>query len=281
MDGTRSYPSAPSQPSRQAAHRRPPSRPSQRQGDQQPQQSQQSQRGFVDRWDGGRQLADRLEHLGLERPLVLGLPRGGVPVGAVVADRLQAPLDVFVARKIGAPTNPELGVGSIAEGTNEVLVTEFAHQWVPTLDEMDALVLREQAELRRRVDLYRRGRPPLPVLGRDVVVVDDGLATGVTAEAALLSVRRWEPRRLILAVPVASLDTRQRLGPVADDIVCVLITDDLRAVGAWYDDFDPTTDDDVVDILRRFHPPRVEGMGDPAPAPAPASAPEPTPGRPG
>ncbi len=212
---------------------------------------------------------------------MLGLPRGGVPVGAVVADRLQAPLDVFVARKIGAPTNPELGVGSIAEGTNEVLVTEFAHQWVPTLDEMDALVLREQAELRRRVDLYRRGRPPLPVLGRDVVVVDDGLATGVTAEAALLSVRRWEPRRLILAVPVASLDTRQRLGPVADDIVCVLITDDLRAVGAWYDDFDPTTDDDVVDILRRFHPPRVEGMGDPAPAPAPASAPEPTPGRPG
>jgi putative phosphoribosyl transferase len=224
----------------------------------------------VDRWDGGRQLADRLEPLGLERPLVLGLPRGGVPVGAVVADRLGAPLDVFVARKIGAPANPELGVGSIAEGTNEVLVTEFAHEWVPTRDEMDALVVREQAELQRRVDLYRRGRPPLPVLGRDVVIVDDGLATGVTAEAALLSVRRWEPRRLILAVPVASLDTRERLGPVADDIVCVLATESLGAVGAWYDDFSPTTDADVVDILRRYHPSLVEGTGDPASEPAPS-----------
>jgi putative phosphoribosyl transferase len=203
----------------------------------------------------------------LERPLVLGLPRGGVPVGAEVADRLRAPLDVFVARKIGAPTNPELGVGSIAEGTNEVLVTEFAPQWVPTRDDMDALVVREQAELRRRVDLYRRGRPPLPVLGYDVVIVDDGLATGVTAEAALLSVRRWAPRRLILAVPVASADTCERLRPVADDIVCVLAPDDLGTVGAWYDDFSPTTDDAVVDILRRFHPPLVEPAGPPASGP--------------
>lgn len=201
-------------------------------------------------------------------------------MGAEVADRLQAPLDVFVSRKIGAPGNIELGVGSIAEGTNEVLVTEFAHEWVPTLDDMDALVLREQAELKRRVDLYRRGRPPLPVLGYDVVIVDDGLATGVTAEAALLSVRRWNPRRLVLAVPVASLDTRQRLAPVADDIICVLATDNLGAVGAWYDDFDATTDTDVVDILRRYHPPLAGSaaepagpVGDPAPVPTPSPSP--------
>jgi putative phosphoribosyl transferase len=143
---------------------------------------------------------------------------------------------------------------------------------------MDALVVREQAELRRRVDLYRRGRPPLPVLGRDVLIVDDGLATGVTAEAALLSVRRWEPRRLILAVPVASLDTRERLGPVADDIVCVLATEDLGAVGAWYDDFSPTTDDDVVETLRRYHPPLAEGVAGPAPEDPPALRGAATPG---
>jgi putative phosphoribosyl transferase len=206
--------------------------------------------GFRDRADAGAQLADHLPG-DLKDPLVLALPRGGVPVARQVADRLGAPLDVLVARKIGAPGQPELGIGAIAEGGAAVVHRDSLR--VLRLSDLDfqRLVVREQVELARRVERYRGGRPLPDVRERDVVLVDDGLATGVTAEAALQSLRSREPRRLILAVPVATPDTARRLVPPADEVVCVLSTRNLVAVGFWYHDFTQTTDAEVLELLRR------------------------------
>jgi len=218
-------------------------------------------RRFRDRREAGRVLADRLDPERLVRPVVLALPRGGVPVADEVARRLDAPLDVFVARKLGAPGHEELGIGAIAEGSDHVVITDLAHELYVGPAVLDQLIRREADELWRRVWQYRAGRPPLPghgVTGRDVVLVDDGLATGVTAEAALRSLRQARPRRLVLAVPICAADTRRRLEGtgLADAVVCAVSSDNLVAVGAWYDDFAPTSDDEVVEILAaaRAHP---------------------------
>jgi putative phosphoribosyl transferase len=213
-------------------------------------------RRFRDRPEAGRILADRLAGRRLERPVVLALPRGGVPVGVEVAERLGAPFDVFVARKIGAPGQPELGIGAVAEGSDEVVLTDLARQLHLDPGSLPVLERREAEELRRRVQHYRGGRPPLPgsgVTGNDVILVDDGLATGVTAEAALLSLRRRRPRRLILAVPVGATETERRLvaSGLVDEVVCEVSSDRMVAVGAWYDDFSQTTDDEVLEILDR------------------------------
>jgi predicted phosphoribosyltransferase len=161
---------------------------------------------------------------------------------------------VFVARKIGAPGHEELGIGAIAEGSDEVVLSDLAHELHLTPGVLDLMVRREAAELRRRVLRYRGTRPPLPVTGNDVVLVDDGLATGVTAEAALRSLRRWGPRRLVLAVPICARDTEHRLGDVADAVVCAVSSDRMAAVGAWYDDFSQTSDEEVLDVLARWGP---------------------------
>jgi putative phosphoribosyl transferase len=206
-------------------------------------------RRFRDRAEAGRQLADHLP-TDLENPLVLALPRGGVPVAKQVADRLGAPLEVVVARKIGAPGQEELGIGAVAEG-GSVVGSDLVRMLRLTPDDFDRLAARARQELDRRVERYRGTRPLPDIAGRDVVLVDDGLATGVTAEAALLALRAADPRRLVLAVPVASPDTARRLVPPADDVVCVLSPRDLVAVGAWYDDFTQTTDDEVLELLDR------------------------------
>jgi putative phosphoribosyl transferase len=203
---------------------------------------------FRDRAEAGAQLADHLPD-GLRDPIVLALPRGGVPVARVVADRLEAPLDVLVARKIGAPSQPELGIGAIAEGGAAVVARDMLRSLRLSEADFRQLVEREQAELRRRVERYRGGRALPSVLGRDVVLVDDGLATGVTAESALQALRSLNPRRLVLAVPVCSPDTARRLVPPADEVVCVVSTRHLTAVGAWYHDFTQTTDDEVLELL--------------------------------
>jgi putative phosphoribosyl transferase len=204
---------------------------------------------FRDRRDAGRQLADRLVALGLEDPVVLGLPRGGVPVAIEVARRLDAQVEVFVARKIGAPAQPELGIGAVAEGSDEAVTTEIApHIGVDQagLEEL-AVVVRD--EIRRRVAAYRGDRALPELAGRDVVLVDDGLATGVTAHAALNALRKHQPRRLVVAVPTSPPESASRLARYADEVVWVIAPEPFFAVGEWYEDFRQVTDQEVIAML--------------------------------
>lgn len=231
---------------------------------------------FADRRDAGRRLAGRLAEVRLGAPVVLALPRGGAPVAAEVARALGAPLEVFVARKLGAPGRQEFGIGAIAEGADgegrnggegaELVLTDAVDQLQLSDDEVDRLVRAEQAELTRRVARYRAERPLPRIAGADVVLVDDGLATGVTAEAALRSLRRRGPRRLVLAVPVCARQAARRLAAVADTVVCVCAPEPFWAVGTWYDDFSQTGDDEVVailaDLATRAGPTRPAGPAD-------------------
>lgn len=206
---------------------------------------------FRDRVDAGLALARAVEALALPDPIVLGLPRGGVPVAFEVAAHLDAPLDVFVTRKVGAPRQPEYAVGAIAEG-GTLLADDHALRAL-RIDDLAfrALVHRELDELSRRVRHYRGQRPPPAVAGREVVLVDDGLATGLTAEAALLTLRALGPARLVLAVPVGAPASRARLADACDEVVCVLSPSEFRSVGEWYDQFEQTTDAEVLDLLAR------------------------------
>ncbi|WP_030612390.1 phosphoribosyltransferase [Streptomyces sclerotialus] len=218
---------------------------------------------FTDRRDAGRQLALRVrEHLAAARPhlqgghppdgpLVLALPRGGVPVAAEVARDLGAPLDIFVARKIGAPGRRELGIGALA-GEDPPLFDRRALDFLGlTEEELAADVARERTELHRREHLYRGGRPPPELAGRTVVLVDDGLATGMTARAALRNLRRHGPAAVVLAVPVASPTTAAALAEEADEVLCLSKPPDFRAVGEWYEDFTQVSDEDVIKTLQR------------------------------
>ena len=209
---------------------------------------------FRDRHHAGRLLAERLiqvvDPATLADPLVLGLPRGGVPVAFEVARALDAPLDVFVARKLGSPRQPELGIGAVAEGGTRVLDDATVRALGVTPEDLERITVREQAELERRVARYR-GRPLPPLTGRDVIVVDDGLATGVTASAALAALRATDAARVVLAVPVAAADTAEQLRATGVVVVSVIEPDDLRAVGRWYDHFEQTSDDEVLDLLGR------------------------------
>jgi predicted phosphoribosyltransferase len=207
-------------------------------------------RRFADRPDAGRRLAKRLEPLTGEAPVVVALPRGGVPVGREVAAALGAPLEVLVVRKLGAPHNPEYGIGAIAEGGTRVIDSEAIA--VLGVDErvVDSIVEREAAELCRRIAAYRGDRPPLSLRGRTAIVVDDGVATGVTVTAALRAVRSQKPRRTILAVPVCAPESALRLGEEADEVVCLRTPALLYGVGQWYRDFSQVSDEEVVVALR-------------------------------
>ncbi|MFI8191847.1 phosphoribosyltransferase [Streptomyces sp. NPDC085946] len=212
---------------------------------------------FRDRRQAGRQLAERLlarqREGALPDPVVLALPRGGVAVAEEVARLLDAPLDVLVVRKIGAPFQEELGVGAMA-GDGEPLFDEDALRRLRlSKTELGPVVERERAELRRRERIYRQGRPAPELRGRTVIVVDDGLATGSTARAALRSVRRQDPARLVLAAPVASPEAADLMSAEADEVHCLARPAAFLAVGLWYDDFDQLTDEDVLSALRGRH----------------------------
>lgn len=206
---------------------------------------------FDDRRDAGVQLAALLEQHRGDDPVVIGLTRGGVPVAAIVASSVGAPLDVLVVRKLGAPIQPELGLGAIAEGGGRWIDRRIVALTGTTRTELDAVEQQERALMEARVARYRKARPRIPLADRTVIVVDDGIATGGTMRAALESVRRERPRHVVLAVPVGATSTLDAMRSAADEVVCVEPREDLFAIGAWYRDFSQVDDDEVVAILER------------------------------
>ena len=211
---------------------------------------------FASRDEAGRELARHLLKMRDQAPVVLALPRGGVPVAARVAEALNAPLDLMLVRKIGVPGHRELAVGAIAGAEGQTMVTNPAVAAMEGLNErdIDQLADAERAELRRRQALYLNGRAPVALGGRTVILVDDGIATGATAKAALLAIRKAAPKRIVLAVPVASDDAVADLRPFADDIICLEIPQMFYAVGAHYRDFPQIDDTEVIETLASLSP---------------------------
>lgn len=206
---------------------------------------------FEDRADAGRQLASRLSYLFGRDVVVLGLPRGGVPVAFRIAELLRAPLDVIVVRKLGVPTQPELAMGAIGEGGVRVLNPDVIRHARVDTEEMTKVEVAERAALARRAHQLRGERPAVGLTGRTAIIVDDGIATGATARAACKVARARGAGRVILAVPVAAADVVVELSRDADDVVCVRAPDVVSSVGQWYQDFSPTADDEVRDLLLR------------------------------
>jgi predicted phosphoribosyltransferase len=224
----------------------------------------QSGQAFRDRADAGRELALALLHLKDENPIVLALPRGGVPVAFEVAKALEAPLDVVLVRKIGAPGQPELGLGAVVDGTSPLVVLneELVRLVQPGQTYLDAEEKRQLAEIERRRALYRPGRAPISIAGRTVIVVDDGIATGGTMKAVMQALKSAKPAHLVFAVPVAPADSLEELSQSADEIVCLMSPEPFYSVGSHYRDFTQTTDEEVMDLLARAakensSPPRV------------------------
>jgi putative phosphoribosyl transferase len=224
---------------------------------------------FEDREDAGRRLTGLLERYANERPVVFALPRGGVPVGAEVSRSLGAPLEVIVSRKLGAPGQPEFGIGAVAPGGVRILNERVVRALGIPEDYLDWVSKRESEEADRRLRLFRGDRPYPDLKERTAILVDDGLATGVTARAALLALRRLNPRRLVLAVPVCAPQTAKLMRAEADDLICLLMPDDLEAVGLWYRNFEQVPDEEVVRLLKEAQGPAradsaEEGTGGPA-----------------
>ena len=206
---------------------------------------------FQDRSDAGRRLADALEeYAGRTDVVVLGLPRGGVPVAREVAHRLHAPLDVLLVRKLGVPGHRELAMGAIAAGDVRVLNRDVIDEFGVTPAAIDAVTSAQRAELARRAQRYRDGRARVDLRGKTVILVDDGLATGATMRAAIHGVRAHDPARLVVAVPIASADVCETLQPSVNDLICLETPAYFLSVGAWYRDFDQTTDREVQAALQ-------------------------------
>jgi predicted phosphoribosyltransferase len=210
---------------------------------------------FQDRADAGRRLAETLtEYAGRPDILVLALPRGGVPVGFEVAIRLGLPLDVFLVRKLGVPGHTELAMGAVAAGNVTVLSEDLIQDLGIPRPLVEHAVARERLELERRDRLYRGGRPAPVVRDRTVILVDDGLATGSTMEAAVRALKLQDPSRVIVAVPVGAIDTCRRLRGIADAVDCLETPEPFEAVGLWYRNFSQTTDEEVTRLLAASRP---------------------------
>lgn len=206
---------------------------------------------FADRADAGRRLAARLLPLREQDVVVLGLPRGGVPVAYEIARALGAPLDVILVRKLGVPLQPELGMGAIGEGGIRVIDEQIVRASGVTRDDIDLVEKRERVELERRARRYRGERPRRSLIGRVAIVIDDGIATGSTARAACRVARALGAARVVLAAPIAPPSTACELASDADEVVLMDTSSDFRAIGQFYDDFAQTTDDQVVALLAR------------------------------
>ncbi|MEL6878538.1 MAG: phosphoribosyltransferase family protein [Pseudomonadota bacterium] len=207
---------------------------------------------FADRRDAGRKLAKALLALNLHDPVILALPRGGVPLGLEVAQALDAPLDLIMVRKIGAPGHAEYGIGAVVDGANPQVVIDRAMAETVGADESYLQRVLEQnvAEIDRRRIAYGV-EDPIPIKGRTAIVVDDGIATGNTAKAALKAIARSKPARIILAVPVAARDALEALKPLCDEVICLHSPRAFQAVGVHYDDFGQTSDEEVIALLRQ------------------------------
>lgn len=204
-----------------------------------------------DRSEAGRTLAQKLgAYAGRDDVVVLGLPRGGVPVAFEVARALDAPLDVFLVRKLGVPGHEELAMGAIASGGVRVLSEDVVRRLNLSPRAIEAVASAEQRELQRREREYRGDQPPPDVRGKTVILVDDGLATGATMRAAIAALRRQGPARIVVAVPVAAASTCEELRDIADEVVCAVTPEPFLAVGQWYHDFSQTTDEEVRELLR-------------------------------
>jgi putative phosphoribosyl transferase len=213
---------------------------------------------FADRVEAGRLLAKELSLLNIRSAVVVGLARGGVPVGFALADRLHLPLDVIVARKLGVPWQPELAMGAIA-GTARVLDGPMIRELGISDEEVEEIVAREQAEMKRREELYRAGEPALDLNGQTAILVDDGLATGSTMIAAVHHASSLHAAGIVIAIPVGSRHACDRLRLEADNLVCLAIPELFFAVGEWYRDFAQVSDGEVQDLLEQTHR-RVHGL---------------------
>jgi putative phosphoribosyl transferase len=221
---------------------------------------------FKDRNQAGELLAERLAELGYDQEphlLVFGLPRGGVPVAFQVARRLKAPLDVWVVRKLGTPGHEELAMGAIASGGGRVLNQEIVESLQISLDTIAAVEQQQRVELERRERLYRGSRPFPDLTDQTVLLIDDGLATGATMKAAIAAARQKQPRRLVVAVPVAPPDTVAEIQALADQVVCLETPAFFQAVGLWYEHFPQTSDEEVLALLKAAH--RSDGPATPTP----------------
>jgi putative phosphoribosyl transferase len=211
---------------------------------------------FHDRFDAGRQLATQLASFANNPDVrVLALPRGGVPVGFEIARALHAPLDVWVVRKLGAPSIPELAIGAIATGGVQLIAPNVARDLNISHHQIEEIAARERLELERREKAYRGERPPVDVAGKTVLLVDDGLATGATMRAAIAALRHRDPARIVVAVPVAARYVCEQLSQEADQLICLWTPPDLSSVGQWYEDFSQTSDAEVCDLLNRASQP--------------------------
>lgn len=217
---------------------------------------------FRDRTEAGQKLAALLlSYANRDDVIVLGAPRGGVPVAFEVALALKAPLDVFLLRKLGVPWQEELAFGAIAEGGVRILDETIVQTLGISSAQIEQVTAKEQAELERRRRVYRGDRPPLDVRGRTVIMVDDGIATGSTMRAALTALRNLQPARAVLAVPVAPPATCERLRPLVDEVVCLSTPESFYAIGQFYIDFSPVSDGEVTALLSRASAPPAERVG--------------------